>query len=81
MSGFRKNFSCKHVLTIFIESVTCALDDQTYVGNVMTDLSRAFDCLPHKLLLSKFHVYGVYGSCILLSSYFVNTTQRVKIGN
>ena len=53
MSGFRKNFSCEHVLTNFIESAKRALDDQTYVGSVMTDLSRAFDCLPPKLLLSK----------------------------
>ena len=82
MSGFRMNFSCEHVLTNFIESAKRALDDQTYVGSVMTDLSRAFDCLPPKLLLSKFHAYGVAeGSCRLLSSYFVNRTQRVKIGN
>ena len=82
MSGFRKNFSCEHVLTNFIESAKRALDDQTYVGSVMTDLSRAFDCLPPRLLLCKFHAYGVAeGSCILLSSYFVNRTQRVKIGN
>ena len=84
MSGFRKNFSCEHVSTNFIESAKRALDDQTYVGSVMTYLSRAFDCLSSKfmkLLLSKLHVYGVAeGSCRLLSSYFVNRTQRVKIG-
>ena len=59
MSGFRKNFACEHELTNFIESAKRAVDDQTYVGSVMTDLSRAFDCLPPKLLLSKFHAYGV----------------------
>ena len=48
----------------------------------MMDLSLAFDCLPPKLLISKFHAFGVAeGSCRLLCSYFTNRSQRVNIGN
>jgi hypothetical protein len=82
MSGFRKKYSCENVLLHFIENVKSGLDDKKHVGAVMTDLSRAFDCLPPKLLISKFRAYGVTeGSCQLMSSYFHNRSQRVKIGN
>ena len=82
MSGFRKGYSCENVLLHFVESAKSALDDKKHAGAVMMDLSRAFDCLPPKLLISKFHAFGVAeGSCRLLSSYFTNRSQRVKIGN
>ena len=46
------------------------------------DLSKAFDCLPHNLLLSKLHAYGLQqNSCLLIKSYLQNRLQRVKIGS
>ena len=46
------------------------------------DLSKAFNCIPHKLLNAKFKAYGVSDSaCSLLLSYFRDRQQRVKIGN
>ena len=82
MLGFRKNHSCEHVLLHFIESAKLKLDKQEYTGAVLTDLSKALDCLPPKLLISKFHAFGVDDeSCELLSNYFMNRMQRVKIGN
>ena len=82
MSGFRKKHSCEDVLIDFIESAKSALDEQKHVGAVMTDLSRAFDCLPPKLLITKFHAFGVTErSCELLCSYFRDRYQRVKLGN
>ena len=51
-----------------------------HVGLLLLDLSKAFDCLPHKLLLCKLHAYGVSrDTCDLLCSYFTNRTQGVQI--
>ena len=46
------------------------------------DLSKAFDCLPHGLIIAKHHAYGLsINACDLFSSYLCNRFQRVKINN
>ena len=46
------------------------------------DLSKAFDCLPHGLLIAKLHAYGCsMSACELISSYLCNRQQCVKILN
>jgi hypothetical protein len=50
-----------------------------YRGNFL-DLSKAFDCLPHKLLINKLDAYGVSESALkLIKNYLSNRKQCVKI--
>ncbi len=35
-----------------------ALADRMVVGMVLMDLSKAYDCLPHDLLIAKLSAYG-----------------------
>ena len=45
------------------------------------DLSKAFDCLPHDLVVQKLCAYGLSESaCTLIHSYLSERRQRVKIG-
>ena len=82
LSGFRKTYNCQHVLLRFIENCKNALDGNKVYGALLTDLSKAFDCLPPKLLVSKLNAYGVDpNSCMLIANYFVNRKQRVKLSH
>ena len=46
------------------------------------DLSKAYYCLPHDLLLAKLQAYGFSKESIrLFLSYLTNRTQRIKIGS
>jgi hypothetical protein len=46
------------------------------------DLSKAFDCLPHAILLDKLSAYGVSDhSFSLLKSYLSNRKQQIKVNS
>ena len=46
------------------------------------DLSKAFDCLPHEILLSKLSAYGLTDEAVLLlRSYLSGRKQRIKLNN
>ncbi|XP_057310091.1 uncharacterized protein LOC130648087 [Hydractinia symbiolongicarpus] len=80
LSGFRKGFSSQHVLLHMIESWRKDLDKGNAVGALLMDLSKAFDCVDHNLLIAKLHAYGFSKSAIgLLRSYLTNRFQRVGI--
>jgi exonuclease III len=82
MSGFRNKHCCQSVLLKFLDDVKSNLDNNKIVCTMLTDLSRAFDCLPHRLLIAKMHAYGVSkDACTLVMKYFCNRQQRVKIGD
>ena len=80
LSGFRKWYSCQTTLLRMIEDWKNYLDNGNIVGTIAIDLSKAFDSLPHGLLVAKLFAYGVtLPACKLLCSYLHNRHQRVKI--
>jgi hypothetical protein len=56
------------------------VDYNQYVAAVLMDLSKAFDCLPHDILLDKLSAYGMSTDSVsLLESYLSNRKQQIKI--
>ena len=56
--GFRKGFNAQHCLVSMIEKWRESVDNGRAFGAVMTDLSKAFRCLHHGLLIAKLDAYG-----------------------
>ena len=81
LAAFRKGFGCQTTLLRLAEDWKKDLDKQQYVGAVLMDLSKAFDCLPHDLITAKPSAYGLsVDACDFLNSYLSNRKQRVKLG-
>ena len=52
------------------------------MGLLSTDMSKAFDCMYHPLLLAKLKAYNFDEQSLkLMKSYFTNRYNRVKLGN
>ena len=82
LCGFRSGYSTQHTLFRLIQKWQSCLDKSGKIGSILMDLSKAFDSLPHNLLIAKFAAYGFsYSSLKLLQSYQSSRYQRTKIGS
>ena len=80
LSAYRKNFSCQNVFLRLIEQWRQHLDSNKIFGQVLMDLSKAFDCLPNDLLFAKLEVYGLDREMVkLIYSYLKDRKQAVKV--
>ena len=80
--GFRQGYISQQCLLVLIEKWKKGLDKGGKCGALMTDLSKAFDCLLHDLQIAKLHAYGFeIDSLRLIYSYLVGRKHRVKIDN
>ena len=77
ISAYRKSYSSNHVLLRLIENWKKSLDNKHFVGTVLMDLSKAFDCILHDLLVVKLHDYGLSEDAVY--SYLKRRKLGVKI--
>ena len=57
-----------------------ATDNSNAFSALLTDLSKAFNCLSHDLLITKLHAYGFnIDSLSILQDYLSNRKQRTKV--
>ena len=65
-----------------IETWHKCLDENKIVGAILMDLSKAFNCLPHDLLVAKLEAYGFDTKTVKhMLSYLTGRKQCVTIRN
>ena len=57
--GFRKAHSTQHALFRLLQKWQNELEKSGFVETILMDLSKAYYCLPHHLLIAKFEAYGI----------------------
>ena len=80
LCGFREGYGTQYALLRLVEACKKTIDSGGVARAVLTDLSKAFDCLNHELLISKLNAYSFSRSALLLiHSYLTDRKQRVKV--
>ena len=80
--GFRKNHSTAHALIELQDKILTAIHTNKFCIGIFMDLSKAFDVVDHKILLSKLEHYGVRGLPLSwFKSYLSNRSQYVVYNN
>ena len=79
--GFRKGFGAQNCLLYITETIRKTPDNHGVFTAVMTNLSKAFDCIS-ELLIPKLNAYGFdETSTKVIISYLKNCTQTSKVGS
>ena len=77
--GFRRAYHTQHSLITLIEKWKKSVDNGGAFDALLTDLSKAFECMPHELLIAKPDAYGFDKiSLKLIHSYLSSRKQMCK---
>ena len=77
--AFRQVYSAQHCLLVMVEKWKQCLDNGGVSGALLKDLSKAFGCILHDLLIVKLVAYGFeYNSLQILQSYPLKQKRENK---
>ena len=77
--GFRQNYNTSQALTILMDEISNAFNNNEIIVGIFLDFKKAFDTLDHNILKAKLTKYGVRGSAFeWICSYLKNRKQFVS---
>ena len=77
--GFQRGFGAQNCLLYMIETIRKTRDNHGVFAAVMTDLSKAFDCISHELLIVKLNAYDFDETLLkVIISYLKNRMKSTK---
>ena len=79
--GLWKGLSAQQCLLAMLEKWKRSVDNSKMFGALLTNLSKAVDCLDHELLIAKLNAYGFSLTLKLVHNYLSSRKQRTKINS
>ena len=80
--GFQKKHSTEHAILQLVDQVNNSFEKNQFTLGVFIDLSKAFDTVDHKTLISKLRNYGIRGHNLQwFESYLNNRKQFITYNN
>ena len=78
--GFRSGYSCETQLAVTMDELTQNYERGDQTDIIILDFSKAFDMVPHKLLLHKLERYGIRGPLLMwLNHFLTKRSMRVVV--
>ena len=82
LCGFQKAHSTQHALFRLLKKQQEELDLECYIGTILMNLSKTYDCLSHDLLIVKLEADGLdIDSLHFLLDYLSFRNHRTKISS
>ena len=72
-------YGTQNCLLAVIEKLKKIRDKKGVFAAVLTDLSKAFDCIPYNLLIAKLSAYGLDKKLIFISANLKSRKQKTRI--
>ena len=73
--------SAQHCLIVLLEKWKKSVNQGHVFGALQTNLSKTFDCLPHKLLIAKLNAYGFDKVVRFICDYLTSRNQRTRMSD
>ena len=79
--GFRSNHSTTLAVTEIVDNIREELDKNNHVLGLYLDLSKAFDCVNHNILLDKLSLYGIRGQVNDWFKSYLKDRSQITLAN
>jgi len=78
--GFRKGLSTEQATHSLTNNILMAWNKKIHIGRIFCDLTKAFNCVNHNILIAKLEHYGIQDATLnWFKSYMIDRKQSVKI--
>ena len=74
--GFQQKHSTEHAILQLIDQVNNSFERNQFTLGIFIDLSKAFDTVDHKILISKLKNYGVTGNNLKWFESYLNNSKQ-----